>query len=108
MDSSVVLPRPRPAEIPALVVTRSVSLTSGSDAALSGIRQAPAGCSLRCHRFDEPIVQLLVRHAGRSDCRVEVADGETHGTLRVTVELLDAPLAVAPSPTREAPAAPAV
>jgi hypothetical protein len=77
---------PRPPATPR-TITVAVSLTSGSEAPLRALADAPQAARIVCHPYDEAIVAHLLAHVGRSDCLLHPTDAAAHGELSIRVRL---------------------
>jgi hypothetical protein len=88
-QTTVVLPRPRtrPGSGSSLAFRRTVSMTTGAEAPLRALREAPAAAAVLCHPCDEAIVRHLVGHVGRVDCPVLVDPAVKPGVLALSVRL---------------------
>ncbi|HSP38743.1 MAG TPA: hypothetical protein VLR26_13415 [Frankiaceae bacterium] len=86
---TVVLPRPRSTgSAPTSLAYRlTISLTSGAEAPLQALTDAPTSAAINCHPCDEAIVLHLVRHLGRSDYYLRVDATVAPGELAISVRL---------------------
>jgi hypothetical protein len=85
MDSTtVVLPRPR-SRASSLAMRRTVTMTSGADAPLRALREAPRASRISCHPCDEAIVRHLLGHVGRHDVSLQIDPDVTPGSLAISL-----------------------
>ena len=65
----------------------TVSLTSGAEAPLRALADAPHRALIVCHPYDAAVVAHLLAHVGRTDCLLQTGHETAHGTLGISVRL---------------------